>query len=185
MTLARKYGWGLLALAWGAAEATIFFIVPDVLLSLAGLCRGGREASNIAFVAAIGAALGGCVMFAWSATDHAAAVAAVSAVPAVSDAMMNAAAAGVGERGWLVAALLGPLTSTPYKVFALLAPEAGVSPPLFVLTSVLARLPRFLLAAWAGGLARQWFDIGGTRLVLVWAMAWIVFYAAFFSLMPN
>lgn len=46
------------AFIWGVAEATLFFFVPDVLLSYIGLKRGVRAATRASVSAAIGATLG-------------------------------------------------------------------------------------------------------------------------------
>ena len=55
----------LLALLWGLAEATFFFIVPDVFLSLVAILGGWRTWRHI--VAAIfGALLGGALLFQWA-----------------------------------------------------------------------------------------------------------------------
>src|SRR5437868_1692315 len=56
------------ALAWGYAEATLFFLVPDVLLSWVAL-RDPRAAGVACFWALAGALLGGATMYAWGAAD--------------------------------------------------------------------------------------------------------------------
>jgi hypothetical protein len=75
-----------LACVWGFAEGTLFFVVPDVLVSLAALC-GGRRALPHVVAAVAGALLAGAVMFAWSASDEPAASAAVRNVPFVRETM--------------------------------------------------------------------------------------------------
>jgi hypothetical protein len=176
----------LAALVWGFAEATLFFIVPDVLLSYLGLKHGVRLAVRTSLFAALGAAYGGALMYAWSAHDAAAAHAAVLAVPAVS-ADMAARAAAAMEANWFAATLLGPLSSTPFKLYAVLAPQAGAGLGAFALAAIAARLPRFLIVsvgaallsrALAPYLSERW------RLGLL-AAAWLIFYVAFFALMPN
>jgi hypothetical protein len=176
----------LAAFAWGLAEANLFFIVPDVLLSYIGLKRGVRAGAIASLFAALGAGLGGALMFAWSAQAPDAARAAVLAVPAISAAMAEHAADAMA-RNWFLATLAGPLSSTPFKLYAILAPAAGASLPAFALAGVAARLPRFLIVA-AGtaligqGLAR-WFSERQRLWLLI--RAWLLFYAAFFALMPN
>jgi hypothetical protein len=110
----------------------------------------------------------------------------VLAVPAISAAMAQAAQSAITEN-WFLATLLGPLSSTPFKLYAILAPAAGASLPAFALAGLAARLPRFLivaagtaligqgLARWLSERQRLWLLIG----------AWLLFYAAFFALMPN
>ena len=66
-----------------------------------------------------------------------------------------------------------------------LAPGASV--PAFALASVLARLPRFLIVsigvALIGRALSRW--LSARRLFWLLIGAWLLFYAAFFALMPN
>lgn len=152
---------------WGFAEATLFFIVPDVLLTYVGLTRGPKSAAAASLFAAAGAAVG--------------------AVPAIGEAMAAAADNAVEAHGWFAATMLGPLTSTPYKLYAVLAPHAGAPLALFALASIAARLLRFLIVGVAVALIGRWLEprLGRQALLWVLAIAWIAFYAAFFALVPG
>ena len=174
--------WCAAALAWGFAEATLFFVVPDLLLSAVGLKRGARAGALASLWAALGAGLGGATMYAWSARDPEHARSAVLAVPAISEAMDGAARGAIDAHGWFLATLAGPLSTTPFKLYAILAPHAGAPFVVFAAASVIARLPRFLLAGFAGALLRRWF---GDRALPWLAGAWVLFYAVFFALTPN
>jgi hypothetical protein len=55
-----------LAFLWGFAEGTLFFILPDVPLSLTAMFRPRRALLHVAAIVA-GAVLAGAVMFSWSA----------------------------------------------------------------------------------------------------------------------
>jgi len=182
----KRHGLDLAAFAWGLAEATLFFIVPDVLLSAIGLKRGVKAAARASVVAALGASVGGVVMYLWSQGDAAGARAAVLTVPAISEAMAERAAAAMAEN-WFAATLLGPLSSTPFKLYAILAPGAGASLPAFALAAIAARLPRFLAVSVGVALIGVWLRpvIGEKPLPWLLAGAWVLFYAAFFTLMPN
>jgi hypothetical protein len=174
MSTLRQHALDIAAFVWGVAEATLFFFVPDVLLSYIGLKRGVKDAARASLIAAIGAGVGGVAMALWSLADPDAARAAVLAVPAISEAMAARAAEAMAQN-WFTATLLGPLSSTPFKL------------PAFALAGVLARLPRFLivsigvaligraLSRWLSARQRLWLLIG----------AWLLFYAVFFALMPN
>ncbi len=172
------------AFIWGVAEATVFFIVPDVLLSYIGLKRGARATMRSAVIAALGAALGGIVMYLWSASDFAAAETAVAHVPAISTEMMARAQQAMGEH-WFYATLLGPLTSTPFKVFAIYAPGAGVPLWAFAAASVFARLPRFLIVGFASAGIAAWLRrrFSERVILVILAAAWIAFYVVFFTVM--
>src|SRR5262249_53228345 len=116
----QRRAWNIVAFVWGFAEGTLFFIVPDVILTFIGLTRGARDAVIGSCFSALGASCGGALMYLWSAADPAAARATVVAVPAITGAMVNRAEYAMGEN-WFYATLLGPLTSTPFKVYAILA----------------------------------------------------------------
>ncbi|MFN3464471.1 MAG: hypothetical protein ACK4X1_10375 [Terricaulis sp.] len=187
MSWLRKHALDTAAFVWGVAEATLFFLVPDIILSYIGLKRGVKAPARASLVAAIGAAVGGLIMYFWSAADPNAARQAVLAVPAISEEMFARAEDAMGMHAWFGATILGPLSSTPFKVYAVLAPYAGASPIVFAFASILARLPRFVLVSvgvallgrflsrWLSERQRFWLLIG----------AWLLFYAVFFTLMPN
>ncbi len=187
MNTIRQHALDIAAFIWGVAEATLFFFVPDVILSYIGVKRGVKATVRASMIAAVGAGIGGAFMYLWSAVDFVAARDAVLAVPAISDDMAARARDAMSEQGWFVASLLGPLSSTPYKVFAILAPQAGAPLPLFMLASVIARLPRFLVVGCGVALIGRWLEprIGTERVVWVLVGAWIVFYIAFFALVPS
>lgn len=183
----KRHALMIAAFVWGFAEATLFFIVPDVLLSYIGLKRGVKPAAQASVIAAVGAAVGGAVMYLWSAHDPAAARAAVLAVPAISVEMVARAAEAM--RGdWFMATMLGPLSSTPFKVYAILAPHAGgTTLPAFALAGFLARLPRFLIVGCGTALIGKALSRWLSERQLTWVLigAWVLFYAVFFALMPN
>ncbi|PZO53309.1 MAG: hypothetical protein DCF16_07525 [Alphaproteobacteria bacterium] len=186
MSLLRAHALNIAAFFWGVAEATLFFFVPDVLLTYIGVKQGPRAAAMASLIAALGAAVGGVLMFAWSQSDPNGAYAAVLAVPAISAEMAREAAAAM-DANWFAATLLGPLSSTPFKLYAILAPHAGVTLPAFAAASIIARLPRFLIVGvGAAFLARQLRRrLNESQLLWLTAGAWILFYATFFALMPN
>lgn len=172
---------------WGVAEAFLFFIVPDVIISYVAMTRGFRAGVIACLLAALGAGLGGAAMYAWSEHQPQQAMAAVQAVPAVSEAMVETARADIRESGWFIAAMKGPLTSTPYKVYAALAPEAGASLPAFAVAALPVRLPRFLLVAagWAliAAVARR--RISRRVLLAAFTVTWVLFYGWFWTAHPG
>src|SRR6185503_19920254 len=86
---------------------------------------------------------------------------------------------------WFLATLLGPLSSTPFKVYAILAPAAGASLPAFALAGVAARLPRFLIVSVGVALIGRILTprVGPQTQTWLLVGAWMAFYAAFFTLM--
>jgi hypothetical protein len=55
----------VIAFAWGLAEATLFFMVPDMIATLTALYSARRAYLQVALIVA-GAVIGGALMFYWS-----------------------------------------------------------------------------------------------------------------------
>jgi membrane protein YqaA with SNARE-associated domain len=179
----------VLAFLWGFAEATLFFVLPDVPLSLAAMFRPRRALVHVAAIV-VGALLGGAVMFSWSAdgssgigssTIRSSARNAVAHVPLVTPAMFERAENDYREFGvW--AAGMGPVRGIPYKVYAVEAPEhCGLR--TFILVTIPARLWR-LLVVWLGfaaaGLVLRKLGRLSTA-PAVHAVFWIVVYAVYWA----
>jgi membrane protein YqaA with SNARE-associated domain len=175
-------GINLAALVWGFAEATLFFIVPDVLLSWIAL-RQGRAALIACLWALVGALVGGTVMYTWGAVDLNSAQAALEAVPAISRSMYNAVGEQIHSHG-VGTLFLGPLTGTPYKIYAVQAGAGEISLGLFLLVSGPARLVRFALITGLTIWICRWFS-GMTIFLrqmihlIVWTTFYIWYFAAF------
>lgn len=177
-----RLGSNLLAAAWGFAEATLFFVVPDVLLT--GLALSSlKRALYACLAAAVGATLGGLIVYlavtAWP--ERAAAL--LMSVPGISDATFNTVR-NLLEPGQFQGMLVGAFTGVPYKIFAAEAARDGYPLALFLLLTPLARLPRFaLLSLLAWGLSRAL----GDRLQVRWKLAlclslWVAFYVGYFHI---
>jgi hypothetical protein len=175
------------ALLWGVAEATLFFIVPDLLISWVAMNRGFKAGAWASLFAALGAVVGGAVIFLWSVNDPTGAHRAVAAVPAISDRMIADAQADIDKNGWFIAAMKGPLTSTPYKVYALLAPKSGAPLAAFAPAALPVRLPRFLLVAGCFALIGHLFRARIDRRILLAAFTsgWLLFYLWFWLVHPG
>jgi membrane protein YqaA with SNARE-associated domain len=179
-------GLRLAAAFWAFAEATLFFIVPDVLLSLAVVARGWRAALDASLWATVGALLGGVAMYLWGEADLQGAVTALHLIPAISQGMVAQAQQDLAEQGFIALFRAG-VTGVPYKIFAAGAPNAGIDLVPFLLASAAARLGRFLLAVTGaaminGLLARRLTR--RSRLALI-AGSWVLFYALYWSLSSS
>jgi hypothetical protein len=172
-----------LAFLWGLAEATFFFVVPDVLISLAALYRPGRAWRHV--VAAVaGALVGGALMFGWAARDAKSAADAVARVPFIRARMFAHVHASYEAHG-AGAIFLGPLTGTPYKIFAVEAPEF-IGRGTFLLNTAPARGERFVLVWALFGVTGKWLrrrrNWTAGRLAVVPGIFWVLFYAVNWSL---
>lgn len=167
---------GRFAAAWGFAEASLFFIVPDVLLSAIAL-RHRRAALRASFWATAGALAGGAAMYAWGAVAPDFAWLALDRVPAIHAAMWWQVHDSLAEHG-LGALFLGPLTGVPYKLYAVAAGQQALPFAAFLLVSVPARALRFVLIVWlTHAIARRLPEAWGPGVL---ALCWLAFYTAYF-----
>jgi membrane protein YqaA with SNARE-associated domain len=168
-----------LVFLWGFAEGTLFFILPDVPLSLAAMLRPRRALIHMAAIVA-GALFAGAVMFSWS-TRGPTAHHAVAHVPFVTQAMFERAESDYRHFGvW--AACMGPVRGIPYKVYAVEAPDHS-SLQSFLLVTIPARLWRLLLV-WLGFAGAGLFlrKLGrGSLAPALHATLWIVVYAVYWA----
>ena len=168
---------------WGFAEATMFFIVPDVLLSAVAL-TSIRRALLLSVWVLGGALVGGALLWAFGRADVAHGKELLVLLPAIDAAMI----ADVGrqlESSGLPALFAGPVTGTPYKIYALQSGGLGIGLVQFLLVSVPARMLRFIIVTLADGgvskLLERWLNLRCRQLVL--AVSWLAFYAWYFFAM--
>lgn len=175
------FGSRSLAALWGFAEATLFFIVPDVLLSCLAL-SSLKKSLRACLAAAVAAACGGLAVFTCASLFPDTTHAVLRAVPGISEATFERVR-DLLATGLFSGMLQGAFAGVPYKIFAAEAGTSGINPALFALVSPLARLPRFLaLSLFAFALSR----LVGNRLsqpvkIAVCLALWAAFYAWYFA----
>ena len=174
----------LVAGLWGFAEATLFFLVPDIWLTALAVRRGLKPALLACLAALAGALLGGVAMYGWGAANPEAARDMLDWVPAIDPAMIAKVRIALREDG-VTAMFLGPLYGVPYKIYAVEAAGTGISLAAFLAISIPARMLRFLLltiGSWAISAALSGRTSPRFRTGLL-AGVWAVFYAAYFTIM--
>ncbi len=119
-------------------------------------------------------------MFAWGANDSDAARAFLLSVPLVGEDLLLRVQNDMAGL-WPVNLTLGAITGAPFKIYAVEAGAAGVSPLLFAIAGFAARLARFSLAigltALGAALAAR---LGLKRIVpyglaLIWALIYGIY----------
>jgi len=172
----------LCAFAWGFAEATLFFFVPDVLLTLIA-CRSLRASLKATTAAILGALLGGIVMYGLASVSPETARSWLVHVPAIHPPLLQRVESQFAACG-LEALVLGPTLGIPYKIYAVEWGARHGNFPMFVLLSVPARGIRFVLAALlASGLARllaPWTRRRAQIEIALLALVWVGFYLFYF-----
>jgi len=175
--------WIIAAGAWGIAEATFFFIVPDVLLTLAALRFGWRSGLKLGAVAAACASLAGGLMWLWGHHDIGAARYAMLQVPAVGRDLLGRAQRETGQE-WPLHLMLGAMTGVPYKLYAIEAGGRHINIAAFVAMSSIARFIRFALtiaiAVASQAAARRMRQPGW--IYPGWGIAWLCVYTVYFAL---
>lgn len=174
-----------LAAAWGLAEATLFFVVPDVALGFLAL-RSRRVALAACLWAFAGALVGGALMYAWGRSSPDGAEAALAKVPAIDERTIRRVR-GELERSGALAVALGPLRTTPYKIYAVEAGALELPPAAVLAASVPSRLVRFLLTVLVVTLLvrypmRGW-SLDRQRLAL--GLFWVAIYLFLMSRAPG
>ena len=169
----------LVAFLWGFAEATLFFIVPDVALSVIAL-KGSETGLTAAGYALAGAMTGGAVMYYWGQADLEKVARILHRVPLIPAKDIAKVQADLQKSG-PAAMLFGPLFGIPYKIYASYA-HRFTSIAVFLLISIPARGVRFFVIALVTPYIFERFFPGVTyalQVQLVLAL-WFVLYVFYF-----
>ncbi|MBB63813.1 MAG: hypothetical protein CMO81_01990 [Waddliaceae bacterium] len=168
----------LLALIWGFAEATLFFIIPDVFLSLIAL-KNLRLGIKACVWALIGALIGGLLMYFWAIWDYGGVLVVIEKIPAINQKMITQVAEEVNGIG-IRAVFLGPPQGIPYKLYAIQSAHHGLSLIGFILASIPARGFRFLFVTYFS----HFICIRVLKMkkpYIYLAMFWLGFYTWYFA----
>ncbi len=174
-----------LAFAWGLAEATIFFILPDVLLTRLAL-RDPRSALRAGLSTLAGAVIGGTLLWFIVHENHDRTQVVLNTldwIPGITRDLMVRTAQALHTHGFLALGT-GALLGQPYKLFAVHAGAQEVALTTFLLASVAGTAVRIALTTTLAWLAGRVFAAKPLDFVLrlqLWL--WMGLYAAYFALM--
>jgi membrane protein YqaA with SNARE-associated domain len=164
---------------WGYAEATRFWLVPDILLGWIALNRPAWVMPSV-IAATIGAVLGGAAMHQHAREERAR----LTQIPGISEAMLIDAHERFASQGW-GALVRAPIDGIPYKVYATEAGVAGAPLAELIAWTPAARAWRFLLTAVGAALIGRVFSLSVRRNEGRWFIAtvgfWVVVYARYFA----
>jgi membrane protein YqaA with SNARE-associated domain len=170
-------------LSWGFAEATLFFIVPDVFLGAIALVAP-RAAPRVLAFTLVGALLGGALTYGIANELRPSRSAAVlDGVPTVNDAAIHRVEREMRDEGSR-SIVYGPLRmGTPYKLYARAAAVEDEPFGSFLLWSIPGRLERMLpvtlLVALVGFLARNWIAPRPRVALAFYGALWLAVYAVY------
>jgi membrane protein YqaA with SNARE-associated domain len=171
----------IIASLWGFAEATLFFIIPDVWISLIAL-QSGREALIACGYALVGAMLGGWIMYYRGRANVSYWNAFLDKIPAIRARDIQKVQADLTRSG-ITAVLFGPAQGIPYKVFAVNA-HAVMSIYTFLLITIPARVIRFIIIALIASFVSERFLSGFSLSEKTWMVLglWTISYIGYFIL---
>jgi membrane protein YqaA with SNARE-associated domain len=170
----------LVLFTWGFAEATLFFIVPDVFVAFIGLQDGGA-AESAAWWAVAGSVAGGLVLAVWTRRRPSGVSDALAHVPAISGPMIDAVAVHVARSG-SIAMVLGPARGIPFKLYV----NAMAERPVLVLLPLMAvaRAARMVPVAWVSGWSGRrlvdGFGLGLPTVLWLYSILTVAGYAWYF-----
>ncbi len=171
------------AAGWGAAEASLFFLVPDLWVMFVALFAPGRTLKVLR--ATVAGALVGATLLWWLAPSWPALGDAIAALPGIRPVDLATASGELGGQG-LGAFLNGPLQGLPVKLYihgaALLGqPLGGVL--LMVALNRLERVGLSAAVAWAvGTVFRRPIERHPRAVLAGYIGLMLVTYGAYFTL---
>ena len=171
----------IVGLAWGFAEATLFFIIPDVYISYFAV-KDLKRALVVSLYVLVGSISGGVIVYIWAKIDYESTIEIIDKVPAVTEQMLETVRSEISERG-VFALLLGPLNGIPYKAYVAIASEANVNFLALILVSIPVRMMRFVLVTIGVNLTSKLIGnrITNTQKIVVLSLFWILLYLFYFK----
>ncbi len=171
-----------LAALWGFLEATIFFIVPDVLLTYLASQKQQSNLRPTILAATLGALIGGVIMFSNGQHHYYASQQLMTLLPAIDQTVIAKVNALLVEQG-IWGLFSGPLLGLPYKLFAIEAAALKVNLWVFLMVSVPARALRFIVLSMLARfvVTRCCNRLTQRSITLIWLCCWALFYLAYFS----
>jgi membrane protein YqaA with SNARE-associated domain len=171
------------AFLWGFAEATLFFIIPDVLLGAVALFAP-RAAPRVLTYTLAGALAGGALTYGVSSElQPSRSKALLDGVPTVNNTAIRRVEREMRDDG-ARSIVYGPLRmGTPYKLYARAAAVEDEGLGSFILWSIPGRLERMLpvtlLAALVGLFARRRIAARPGTVFALYGALWLAVYVVY------
>jgi membrane protein YqaA with SNARE-associated domain len=170
-----------LGAGWAFAEATLFFIVPDVWLGFVALYAPRRMPVTLVAIT-IGAALGAVGLYLATLVLGDGFSSVLAAVPGIDWADLEQARSELADQG-ATAFLNGILAALPVKVYIHASALLGVDLPDVVVFTMVNRIERLLLfglaMACVGWLGRPVVARWPRAAAFLYVLSWGIFYTGF------
>jgi hypothetical protein len=172
---------------WGLAEGLVFFIVPDVYISLAALFS--LRAGAVAWLASIaGSAVAISLIYLLSVVLGLDYLGSLEWIPGISDSLIARVGRRLAADGLPFTPLLA-LGGVPLKLYAALAFSLGLSLGSVLLWTIFARIvriaPTFALVAAMRLLFRRRIDAHAIPWCALHGLSWLAFYVFYFVRMSR
>lgn len=170
--------------AWAFLEAIIFFIIPDVALTYYAMKQKSKFKILLANIIAItGAVIGGVIVYIISIQHLTFLESVMLKIPGIHEYMFEHVMTSLEDKG-VLGLVEAPLFGVPYKLYAMLSYQQGISFFTFVVISFFARLLRFILTSYiAYFLSHIIFkNLNQYLKVSMWLIVWIIVYIIYFSI---
>ncbi len=171
----------LISFAWGVAEATFFFFVPDIWLSRIVLEDKKEAYINIAFTT-LGALFGGSVLYFLALSHFENIQSFLDFIPGISNTMVEQAGYQIQELGLWESLLTGIASGVPYKIYASWSGHLNLSLITFLMASACVRALRFTAVTGIAHIASLCLQnrLNISQLYWVHAICWVLFYMFYF-----
>jgi hypothetical protein len=167
--------------AWGLAEASLFFIVPDVWLGFVALYAPRRAPVTLLAIVA-GAVVGAALLYVATLVVGDGLSGLIVGLPGIAPADLSQARSELADQG-AIAFLNGPLQGLPVKVYIHAAALHGIDLLSVTVAVVLNRLERIVLfglvMATVGFVARPAIARWPRACAILYGLTWVIFYAGF------
>ncbi len=174
-----RHGW-FVGFAWGLAESTVFFIVPDVGVAFVA-AMSPRNWWKTALASIVGTVVGAIVVFvavqSWLGAN---AVQLLLWVPGIHPEDLALASSRIANHG-AGALLPAAFEGIPYKVYATQLTLARVSLPVLLFWTIPSRALRLMPVAVAAGAGGRILQGSLRRHFGVWVGAYVLFWVAFYA----
>ena len=169
----------IIAAIWGFSEATLFFFVPDIWISVLAV-QSARQGLIGCIYALIGAMIGGSVMYYIGRGNLQLMNNLMIKIPAIRKKDILNVQSDLKNSGF-IAVLFGPMRGIPYKIYASNA-HSVMSITTFLLISIPARVIRFIIVALVISFVSETLltDYSTTIKIQFLMIIWVGFYSLYF-----
>lgn len=171
----------LISFIWSLFEATFFFIIPDIWLSLNSIESLKKGFKNILF-ALFGALLGGTIMYFIGKYNIAGLSKFLEFIPDINNNRLLEVKESLKNEG-LITIFMGPIKGIPYKIYASYSGALALNFIMFILISIPARAMRFIMTVLITNLVSKVIlrkiSIKSKKIILI--LIWIILNTIYFT----